>query len=315
MKPAYRRLNEQELQARIEASLAILPECRLCPRQCRINRLDGETGFCQTGRWAKIASYTLHFGEETPLVGQRGSGTIFFAGCNLGCSFCQNYEISHSTNGAIEAGPEQLAAVMLDLQGQGAENINLVTPSHVLPQVLEALPVAIRGGLELPLVYNSSGYDQVSSLGFLDGIVDIYMPDAKFSAAEPAERYCQARDYPDKAREAILEMHRQVGDLTLDERNLAKQGLLVRHLVMPNDVSGTENWFRFLAEKVSRQTYLNIMDQYRPCGDVAGSPELGRSITQTEFSLALDLAEKYGLHRLDRRDRYNLRDLIRRLNR
>jgi putative pyruvate formate lyase activating enzyme len=315
MNAAYQTLDSHVLQTRIDTARSILSDCRLCPRQCRVNRLDGETGFCQTGRLAAVASYNLHFGEEAPLVGRGGSGTIFFAGCNLGCLFCQNYDISHSTAGAIEAEPGQLAAVMLELQKHGAENINFVTPSHVVPQILEALPQAIRGGLQLPLVYNSSGYDEVESLRLLDGIVDIYMPDAKFADEEPAERYCRARDYPDKARSAILEMHRQVGDLSLDDRGVAIQGLLVRHLVMPAGLAGSEKWFRFLAKEVSKETYLNVMGQYRPCAAAGSYPELDRCPSSSELKEAVELAGKYGLHRLDRREHRSLRDFIHFLNR
>jgi len=315
MNAAYQTLDSHELRARIDTARSLLSDCRLCPRQCRVNRLDGETGFCQTGRLAAVASYNLHFGEEAPLVGRGGSGTIFFAGCNLGCLFCQNYDISHSTAGAIEAEPGQLAAVMLELQKQGAENINFVTPSHVVPQILEALPQAIRGGLQLPLVYNSSGYDEVESLRLLDGIVDIYMPDAKFADEAPAERYCRASDYPDKARAAILEMHRQVGDLSLDDRGVAIQGLLVRHLVMPAGLAGSEKWFRFLGEEVSKETYLNVMGQYRPCGAAGSCPELDRCPSSSELKEAVELAGQYGLHRLDRREQKSLRDFIHFLNR
>ncbi|MFO7803310.1 MAG: radical SAM protein, partial [Desulfovermiculus sp.] len=211
MTPGYKQLSPEQLTTRAEQALTALAECNLCPRQCQVNRASGELGFCQTGRQARVAAAHLHFGEEAPLVGRQGSGTIFFAGCNLGCVFCQNVDLSHTTSPGQEVSAEQLARIMLDLQGQGAQNINLVTPSHVLPQILEALGLAAPKGLHLPLVYNSSGYDLVPTLQILEGIVDIYMPDTKFFRSGPAATYCHAEDYPQRAREAILEMHRQVG--------------------------------------------------------------------------------------------------------
>ncbi len=300
--PAYLHLHQTgELARKAEQALEGLHPCRVCPRQCQVNRLENERGFCKIGRLARIASYGPHFGEEDPLVGQTGSGTIFFAQCNLACAFCQNYDISHLGRDEPEVSPEQLAAVMLELQGQGVHNINFVTPSHVVPQILESLPLAVDQGLRLPLVYNSSGYDAVETLRLLDGVVDIYMPDAKFFSPESAKRYCQAEDYPNQARRAILEMHRQVGDLQLDEEGIAVRGLLVRHLVMPDDLAGTRQWMEFLAREVSTDTYVNIMNQYRPCGDVAAFPELQRSMTPQEFQAALDAAADAGITRLDQR--------------
>ena len=218
-----------KLQERIDQLFAILESCTLCPRECRINRLAGEKGFCQTGEKAVVASYNAHFGEEAPLVGASGSGTIFFSHCNLGCVFCQNFSISHGGEG-IEIDNGQLAAVMVSLQKQGCHNINLVTPSHVVPQIVAALPIAIEKGLNLPLVYNSSGYDSVKTLQLLDGIVDIYMPDFKFWKKVSAKRFAHAPDYPDKACGAIREMHRQVGDLEMGSQSIAIKGLLVRHI-------------------------------------------------------------------------------------
>jgi putative pyruvate formate lyase activating enzyme len=256
---------------------------------------------------ACLASYNLHFGEEDPLVGEHGSGTIFFAGCNLGCVFCQNYDISHSTRGAPEATPEQLAGVMLHLQGQGAHNINFVTPTHVVPQILEALPLALSQGLSLPLVYNCGGYERLETLRLLDGVIDIYMPDAKFTDPDVAERFCQAGDYPQRAMEAMAEMHRQVGDLAMDEHGVAVQGLLVRHLLMPDDLAGSEDWFRFLAQSISPGTYLNVMDQYRPCGEASRFPELQGTISAAQLQAARELAAQSGLTRLDRRKGLNAR--------
>ncbi len=300
--PSYLNLHRTgELARRAEQALEALRRCEVCPRQCRVNRLENELGFCKIGRLARVASYAPHFGEEDPLVGSGGSGTIFFAQCSLACTFCQNFDISHAGRGFPAAFPEQLAAIMLELQGQGAHNINFVTPSHVVPQVLEALPLAAKQGLRLPLVYNSSGYDILETLKLLNGVVDIYMPDAKFFSPEAAKRYCQAEDYPERARQALKEMHRQVGDLELDEGGIAVRGLLVRHLVMPDDLAGTRQWMEFLAREISPNTYVNVMDQYRPCGDVAAFPELQRSITPEEYEAALDAAAAAGITRLDQR--------------
>lgn len=290
------------LQERVEDALGRLAGCSLCPRNCRVDRLMDEQGHCLNGRQARLASFHQHYGEEAPLVGEGGSGTIFFAGCNLTCVFCQNYDISHLVDDAMEVTPEQLAGVMRSLQDKGAHNINFVTPSHVVPQILEALHVAVDMGLEIPLVYNSSGYDKVSTLRLLDGVVDIYMPDVKFWDEEPARRYCEAPDYAERARAAVREMHRQVGDLQLDDRGVAKQGLLVRHLVMPDDLAGTRQWMRFLAQEISRDTYVNIMEQYRPCGMAASFPELLKDITPGEFEHARRSALDAGLHRLDARE-------------
>ncbi|MEE4136380.1 MAG: radical SAM protein [Desulforhopalus sp.] len=313
--PGYRRLHASgQLAARAEAAVAALCACTVCPRECRVNRLEGETGFCAIGRWARVASFGLHFGEEQPLVGTGGSGTIFFARCNLACVFCQNQAISQEDEDSPEAGPGQLAAVMLDLQRQGAHNINLVTPSHLVPQILEALIPAVEQGLNLPLVYNTSGYDTFSTLRWLDGLVDIYLPDAKFFSPETAGRYCGAPDYPQYARQALREMHRQVGDLKLDSQGLALRGLLVRHLVMPGDLAETARWMEFFARELSLDTYLNVMDQYRPCGRLTEFPELGRSITAEEFQAALASAAAAGIRRLDQGHRHlaaRLRQLLR----
>jgi putative pyruvate formate lyase activating enzyme len=299
MPPSYLALHQSgELARRAAAAAEGLACCTGCPRACRVNRLADETGLCNTGRLARVASYNLHFGEEDPLVGAGGSGTIFFAGCNLLCAFCQNYDISHPGTDATEVTADQLAWIMLDLQKAGAHNVNLVTPSHVVPQILAALVLAAEGGLSLPLVYNSSGYDALTTLALLDGVVDIYMPDAKFWDAKPAARYCSAPDYPERAREAIAEMHRQAGDLTLDENGVAVRGLLVRHLVMPKGLAGTAHWTRFLAG-LSPDTYVNVMDQYRPCGEAGNFSEIARGVSATEYALALDAARAAGLTRLD----------------
>ena len=300
--PAYRGLcADGELLRRKEAALALLSCCTLCPRRCRVNRLAGEKGFCRTGRLAVVAAHHPHFGEEGVLVGQGGSGTIFFSNCNLGCVFCQNYAISHLGEGE-EVAAAELAAMMVGLEQQGCHNINLVTPSHVVPQILEALPLAIEAGLSVPLVYNSSGYDSVETLRLLDGIIDIYMPDFKFWQSGSGRRYAKAADYPETARQAILAMHGQVGDLTMNNEGLAEHGLLVRHLVMPEGLAETREILGFLSRQVSPHTYVNIMDQYRPCGQAMHLPPLDRMLLPEEYRQAQELARAVGLTRLDRRD-------------
>lgn len=286
-----------ELGKRIKQLSTILADCTLCPRRCQVNRLAGEQGFCRTGRAAVVASYCPHFGEESCLVGVSGSGTIFFANCNLGCVFCQNYSISHQGEG-IEMDSGQLAAIMLSLQKQGCHNINLVTPSHVVPQIVAALPAAIAKGLTLPLVYNSSGYDAVDTLRLLEGIVDIYMPDFKFWNSESARRFANAPDYPDRAREAISEMHRQAGDLQLDDQGLAVRGLLVRHLVMPGGLAETAEIMHFLAQ-LSPQTYVNVMEQYRPLYKAGQFPPIDKPLSPAEYEQAVSLARQAGLTRLE----------------
>ena len=299
--PSYMTLYRQGLLGpRVEKALSILASCRLCPRSCGRNRLQGETGYCRTGRHAKVASYQAHFGEEAPLVGKNGSGTLFFSSCNLLCSFCQNYDISHLNQGTT-VNPDQLATMMMQLSKNGCHNINFVTPTHVVPQILEALIPAIEKGLRIPLVYNSGGYENIETLALLDGIFDIYMPDFKFWSKGTAKRFCKAPDYPDCAMAALKEMHRQVGDLTVDPEGLAVRGLLVRHLVMPNRVAGTERIMGFLANEISTNAYVNLMDQYHPCGAAASDVLINRTITQEEFQAALQGAEKAGLMRLDPR--------------
>ncbi len=278
-------------------------KCTLCPRMCRVDRMAGETGFCRTGKLAVVASYGPHYGEERPLVGSRGSGTIFFSHCNLFCDFCQNFDISHGGEGK-PVGPEDLAEIMLTLQKNGCHNINFVTPSHVIQPIIEALAIGVEKGLQVPLVYNCGGYERVAALRLLDGIIDIYMPDFKFWDPVAARELCNAPDYPERAREAIREMHRQVGDLVLDRRGLAQRGLLVRHLVMPNGLSGTAEIFDFIAKRISAKTYINVMDQYHPCGRALSNRMINRSITSAEFRQALDAASKAGLTRLDDRHRH-----------
>ena len=296
---------EGELSKRIEKAVGLMASCTLCPRECGVNRLEGELGYCETGRKARVSSYNAHFGEESPLVGNYGSGTIFMSSCNLLCSFCQNYDISHLREG-VEVEPEQIAAMMVQLSERGCHNINFVTPTHVVPQLLEGLAIAVDSGLNVPLVYNSSGYDNKETLQMLDGIIDIYMPDFKFWDGKWAERYCQAPDYPQVAVEAIKEMHRQVGDLIIDDQGLALRGLLVRHLVMPNNVAGSRDVLEFLAKEISPNTYVNVMDQYRPCGEAHKDEHINRRLSSEEFKDAMDAAGRAGLKRLDPRDRIRL---------
>jgi len=303
VEPSYLRLYSRGLlDQRVQKALALIESCKLCPRVCGVNRLKGEIGFCETGRQASVASYNAHFGEESPLVGRSGSGTIFVSSCNLLCSFCQNHEISHGKEGA-EVGPEQMAAMMVELGRAGCHNINFVTPTHVVPQILEALPHAIERGLRVPLVYNSGGYDSVRTLELLDGIFDIYMPDFKFWDKRWAGRYCAAPDYREVASAAVAEMHRQVGDLVVDERGIACRGLLVRHLVMPNRVAETEEVMEFLAREISPNTYVNVMDQYRPCGSAHRDEYISRRLLSKEYLDAVQAAKRAGLTRLDERDR------------
>jgi putative pyruvate formate lyase activating enzyme len=303
LEPSYLKLyREGVLQERALEAMERLRECRLCPRKCGVNRLEGEQGFCQTERRAMVSSAGPHFGEESPLVGSHGSGTIFFSSCNLLCSFCQNYDISHLREGA-EVEPGTIASAMLQLARGGCHNINFVTPSHVVPQILEALVPAVEGGLDVPLVYNTGGYDSVETLTLLDGVFDIYMPDFKFWDNEWAKRFCLADDYRERAMEALREMHRQVGDLEIDEAGVATRGLLVRHLVMPGVVAGTEGVMRFLATEISRHTYVNVMDQYRPCWKAEKDAAINRRIIRGEYEQALEVARQAGLYRLDDRVR------------
>jgi putative pyruvate formate lyase activating enzyme len=299
--PAYLRCHESgELRLRVERGLEMLRSCRVCPRNCDVDRLEDQRAVCITGRYAVVASYFPHFGEEDCLRGYRGSGTIFFANCNLKCVFCQNYDISQKPAGR-EVKPEELAWLMLELQGLGCHNINFVTPEHVVPQIVEALPFAIDAGLRLPIVYNTSGYDSLESLRLLDGIVDIYMPDFKYWGSEASKRYSKAEDYPRAVREGLKEMQRQVGDLVLDENGLAKRGLLVRHLVMPGGVAGTREVMRFLAREVSPNVYVNLMDQYYPAFKTDRYPEIHRRITEEEYQAAYEAVLEEGIARLDAR--------------
>ncbi len=303
--PAYRALARTgELARRAAAALEGLAACRVCPRACGVNRLRDQTGVCRIGRRARVASFFPHFGEEDCLRGWRGSGTIFFGGCNLRCVFCQNHDISHVPAGR-PLSAEQLAAVMLELQAAGCHNLNWVTPSHVVPQLLEALALAADRGLRLPIVYNSSGYDAPETLRWLDGVVDIYLPDFKFWDPAVARRLAHAPDYPAVARAALRAMHRQVGDLVCDASGLARRGVLVRHLVLPGGLAGTRSVAAWLARELSPRTWINVMAQYHPAGPVRAAPEqypeLNRPLEPGEFGQALAEARAAGLSRFDER--------------
>jgi putative pyruvate formate lyase activating enzyme len=298
--PAYIDTYQKGLLAeKSSRALEALANCTLCPRKCRVDRLAGETGICKTGRMAWVSSYNPHYGEEAPLVGRNGSGTIFFTHCNLLCIFCQNFDISHQGRGR-QVTADQLAGTMLELQKSGCHNINFVTPTHVVPQILEALEIAVEEGLRVPLVYNSGGYDRVETLKLLDGVFDIYMPDFKFWDPAVAKKVCNAEDYPDVARRALLEMHRQVGDLEIDSDGVARRGLLIRHLVLPRGLAGTREIMRFIATRVSPDSYVNIMGQYRPCGRAAEMDGLADYPTSSDMDAARQAARDAGIHRLDR---------------
>ncbi|MBN2186062.1 MAG: radical SAM protein [Dehalococcoidia bacterium] len=296
---AYLELHHRgELKSRVEAAKSLLESCSVCPRCCGVNRLEGEIGKCHTSDEAVVSSYGPHFGEEPPLVGKHGSGTIFFTNCNLRCIFCQNYSISQLGEGK-KVSKEELAYMMLSLQAQGCHNINLVSPTHVVPQILEALEIAIESGLHLPLVYNSGGYDSIETLKLLNGIIDIYMPDMKYSDEEIATEFSGIGNYPSINKAAVKEMHHQVGDLEISKEGIAQRGLLARHLVLPNGLAGTKEVVDFLAREISPNTHVNIMDQYHPCYKAPQVPGLARRISPAEFQEAIELAYQAGLSRLD----------------
>ena len=303
---AYLSLDPGELQARVVRARAALADCRACPRDCGVNRLEDRWSACKTGRYAVVSSAFPHFGEEDCLRGWNGSGTIFFSHCNLRCVFCQNYDISQ----AIKAGPaapgstpEEIAAMMLSLQRRGCHNINFVTPEHVAPQIVEALAPATEHGLRLPIVYNTSAYDSLESLALMDGLVDIYMPDFKYWSRERSTTYMQAENYPEAARAAIKAMHDQVGPLVFDDDGLAQRGVLVRHLVMPGGLDETREILQWIATELGPDTYVNLMDQYFPAGKVTSDrfSEINRRLTSAEYREAVTIARDVGLRRLDAR--------------
>lgn len=289
------------LDEKIDILYQRLRNCDICPHGCGVNRIEGEKGICKTDKQAIVASYHPHFGEEAPLVHTHGSGTIFFSFCNMLCIFCQNYDISHLGHGKPVT-CDELAYMMVELQRRGCHNINFVTPTHVIPQIVKALKIAIENGLHIPLVYNTGGYDDVSTLKLLEGVIDIYMPDFKFWENEIAYITCKACDYPEKARLAIKEMHRQVGDLVMNENGLALKGLLIRHLVLPNILTNTQRIIEFIAREISVNSYVNIMPQYYPAGRAKEVKAISRPLLQREFDEAIHFAVKEGLHRLDKRE-------------
>ena len=293
--PSYINLYRTgELQKRIIILNDMLETCELCPRRCQVNRLQEELGFCKAGAQLMISSAFPHFGEEAPLVGTGGSGTIFFTHCNLRCIFCQNYDTSHQGIGETLSS-EQLARYMHALQERGCHNINLVTPTHYLPQIIAALPSAIDLGLHIPLVYNCGGYESLEIIKLLDGIIDIYMPDVKFADRRVAEQYAQAPDYPEIVKSVLQEMHRQVGDLHINEGGIAERGILIRHLVIPQGLAGTREIMHFIGSEISCGSYINIMNQYRPEYKACNFPELNRGITLREYHEAIACAHGEGL--------------------
>jgi len=288
-------ISETELQERIEAAYKLLESCRVCPRECGVNRLKNDKlGFCRSGLNPVVSSVSPHHGEEPPLSGTKGSGTIFLTNCNLKCAYCQNYPISQMGNGA-ERTPGELACSMLWLQEQGCHNLNLVTPTHYMPQILKALGIARERGFNLPVVWNSSGYESIEALRLLDGIVDIYLPDMRYSDDAIGRKYSVAPRYPEINRAAIREMFRQVGNLELDEDGIAKRGLIIRHLVLPGGLSGTEGVMKFLAEEISKDVYISLMSQYFPAYKAKEYKELSRRITADEYEKARRIMEQYGL--------------------
>jgi putative pyruvate formate lyase activating enzyme len=303
--PAYRQLSREQIAERVEQALAELADCRACPRDCGVNRLAGKWAACKTGRHAVVGSWFPHFGEEDCLRGWNGSGTIFFSHCNLRCVFCQNYDISQAVRPNVEPGskPDEIAAMMLALQARGCHNINFVTPEHVVPQVIEAAAMAIEQGLDLPIVYNTSAYDALPSLALMEGFVDIYMPDFKYWSAERSKTYMKAEDYPQAARAAVKEMHRQVGNLVVDADGLARRGLIVRHLVMPGFLDETRAILEWVATELGPDTYVNLMDQYYPAGKVSAASyaEINRKLLPYEFREAQRIASDLGLRNLDER--------------
>lgn len=297
---AYIQLDQTGgLEKRARQAIQRLEKCDLCPQECKKNRLNNEIGQCHIGKKARVYSYFAHHGEEKPISGRYGSGTIFFSGCNLHCQFCQNWEISQEPSGR-DVNAQELAGIMISLQNYGCHNINFVSPSHVVPQILNALVIAGRAGLSIPLVYNTGGYDAISTLKLLDGIVDIYMPDMKYSDSAIAEKCSKIKNYPQINRKAVKEMFRQVGDLQINSEGIAVRGLLIRHLILPNQLAGTNETLKFIANEISHDTYINIMAQYHPAYKAAEYPDITRGITHEEYRNAVKKAWELGLHRLDK---------------
>ncbi len=297
--PAYLKFTERDFILKVEEAEDCLKRCRLCPRECGVDRFLSNGGYCGIGSLPFISSFGPHFGEESPLSGRRGSGTVFFARCNLGCIFCQNYSISHMGEG-MELSCERLAAIMTDLQESGCHNINLVTPTHQVPMILRSLLYALKRGLTIPIVYNCGGYESVEVLKILDGIIDIYMPDFKYFDSRYGQKYSLVENYKEIASDAIKEMHRQTGDLITDKQGLAQRGLLLRHLVMPDNIGGSRELVDFIADEISTDTYINIMDQYHPCYKAMEEPAINRRITKKEYIEILEYAVNRGLTRIDK---------------
>jgi len=297
MYPSYLNLERTELKERIETLFEILKNCEICPRKCHVNRLKGEKGYCKLGYLPKISAYHPHFGEESVLVGKYGSGTIFMTSCNLSCIYCQNYEISQLRVGR-EISFDELGEIMIELQNLKCSNINFVTPTPQIPAILKSIQIAIEKGLKIPLVYNTSAYDSLDVLKILEGIFDIYLPDAKYSDNKISLKYSNVQDYFEIMKKAIKEMHRQVGDLTLNNEGIAIKGLMIRHLILPNNLAGSEKIFEFIAKEISKDTFINIMDQYWPAYKAYQYPEISRRINENEFKEVINLAKKFGLRRL-----------------
>jgi putative pyruvate formate lyase activating enzyme len=295
MQPGYLKIPKEELVRRAQKAREMLKSCSICPNDCGVNRLEGEIGLCHAGANVKVASWNLHHGEEPPISGIRGSGTIFFSFCTLKCVYCQNWPISQKGNGK-ETDAAGLADMMLELKGRGAHNINFVTPTHYMPQILEALVIAVDKGFDLPIVYNTSGYEVVPALRLLDGIVDIYLPEMRYACDLQAKKYSRAKMYSMYNRAAIKEMFRQVGNLEVDEDGIAVRGLIIRHLVLPGGVSGTEEIMKFLSSEVSKEVHISLMAQYFPTYKSGTFPELDRKITADEYDAAVNIMEGYGLH-------------------
>ncbi len=296
--PGYLNFSKEEIDFRAKKAYLSLKNCKICPWKCGVDRLRGEKGKCHLGEEPMISFFNPHFGEENVLVGSHGSGTIFFTSCNLFCVYCQNYEISQLRFGN-EISYKGLAEVMLSIKDKGCHNLNLVTPTPQIPSILKALALARERNLDIPLVYNTNGYDSVETLSLLDGLVDIYMPDIKYFSKESAKKYSLASDYPEKCKEAVKEMHRQVGDLEINKEGVAKRGLLVRHLVLPNNVSNSKEVLRFIKEEISKDTLINIMDQYRPCYRASNYPELSRPLKKEEYNEVLKYAKELNLFNTD----------------
>jgi putative pyruvate formate lyase activating enzyme len=294
--PSYlEAFNNGTLAKKAEAAFRMLENCSICPRKCKANRTKGGKGFCRSGLKARVCSFMPHHGEEPPISGRCGSGTIFFSRCNMSCQYCQNFEFSQSDEGR-EVTCEELAAFMLELQKSGCHNINLVTPTHVMPQILQALLIATEAGLRIPLIYNTSGYELAEIIKLLDGIVDVYLTDMRYGNPEMGRKYSLSPDYPKYNQESVKEMHRQVGIADLDEEGIIRRGLIIRHLVLPNKISGTENIMKFIVKQLSIETYISLMSQYRPYYNANRFPELSRKISLEEYEEAEEIMHKYGLY-------------------